>query len=139
MHLLLEATLKAARAIATTTSALRAGRFVRHVGHAAASSPTANGYRQALYGTRGCPLAGPLTRVHAVVVGEIPADHVGIGGRAFSCLALGTVSDVGRVLAVVDADFAVPALAGAVTFVERFGPMTTGTDAWGPMMSVVCR
>lgn len=59
------------------------------------------GYGHALYGA----VAGFLSRVHAVVDGEVATDHVGSRGggvarQSFRCVAL----TVRAVLAVVDAD-----------------------------------
>lgn len=69
-----------------------------------------------------------MTRSHAVVDGEVATDHVALLRGAVAREIFRGVGDFGRVFAVVDADFAVPAGAGAVGFVVRFGPLTALAD-----------
>lgn len=74
---------------------------------------------------------GPLAGEHAVVDGEVAADHVGFLGGAVAGEGFAAVGDFGAVFAVVDADFAVVAGAGAEGFVEGFGPLAALADACG--------
>lgn len=74
--------------------------------------------------------AGPLAGVHAVVGGEVAADHEGLCGGAVAGERGGLVRHVGAVLAVVDADFAEVAVAGLVGLVERRGPVAALAEAW---------
>lgn len=92
------------------------------------SPPSArpNRDRQALRPTA----SGSLTGEHAVVDGEVAADHVRLLGGAVAGEGFAGVGYFGAVFAVVDADFAVEALAGADGFVVRVWPLAALADAW---------
>jgi len=136
-HLLVEAGLQTLGARATAAGAIGTRTLIRAAAAAPprmpiGGSPTgANGHGQALHDAApGGPMAGPLAGIHAVVVREVAADHVGVHGRAFFRQGLGLVGDVGAVFAVVHSDFAVVARAGLGGLVERVRPLTAATDTW---------
>lgn len=74
---------------------------------------------------------------HTVVDGEVAADHVGFLGGAVAGEGFAGVGHFGAVFAVVDADFAVEALAGADGFVVGVWPLAALADAWGGMGSAM--
>ena len=76
-------------------------------------------------------LALSLAGIHAVVDGKVAADHVGASGGGIAGELVRLVLGVGGVFAVVDADGAGVALAGAVAFVQRVGPVAALAQAWG--------
>jgi hypothetical protein len=116
-HLLLKATLHALRAVAATAAPIRASALVAAPRVPIRSPPRANGHWQTLGDAIGGAMTRSLARVHAVVVGKVAADHVRIHRSAFFRQGFGLVGHVGRVLAVVDPDFAVVARATLVRLV----------------------
>lgn len=131
LHLLLEPALHTPRAIPPTTRAIRAASIIARPRTAIAPSPRANGNGQTLDCTAGRSLAWSLAGEHAVVDGEVAADHVGFLGGAVAGECFGGVGHFGRVFAVVDADFAVVTVAVAVGLVERVGPLAALAHACG--------
>ena len=136
LHLLLEAAIEPSRTVPTTAcpigDAALARQLDRAVRHPTSSPARPNRSRQALHRSTRGSLARPLTGIHAVIVGEVAADHVGVRGGALTGLAFGTVGHVGGVLAIIDTDFAKPSFAVAVGLVGGFRPVAAGADAlWG--------
>jgi len=118
-ELLIEATLNTLGAVASTARAITTGGRV-----AVVPSTSANGNWQALDNAIGHPLAGSLSGVHSVIGGEVPADHE----RFHSCAVLGQlrclVGDIGGVLPAIHCNLAIKAVAVAIRFVMRVGPLT---------------
>lgn len=114
-HLVVEAGFQALGARTTAAGAVRTRTLVRAATAfrrmpVGGSSSGANSHGQALHDAApGGPMAWPLARIHAVVMREVAADHVGVHGRAFPGQGLGLVGNVGTVLAVVNSNFAVVA------------------------------
>ena len=111
----------------------RRGSVLRVVRGAGAAAAGANGDGQALDrgpGARGAS-AGRGRRVHAVVDGEVAADHVGTRrGRVLGQLGR-LVLNIGVVLAVVDAHHAGEALAGAECLELGLRPVAPLAEACG--------
>jgi len=133
VHLRLRiATVEAARRLTTTRTARAIAGADLAPGHRVATAPRRrrpalpNGDGQALYHAAA---AGALAGIHAVVGGEVAADHKGFCRGAVAGQRRGFVGHVGAVLAIVDADFAEVAQAGLVGLVERRGPVSALAEA----------
>ncbi len=74
-------------------------------------------------------LALLLAGVHAVVDGEVAADHVGARGGRVAGQLVRLAGRLARVLAVVDADGAGVAVAGLIALVGRFRPVSSLAEA----------
>lgn len=93
--------------------------------------PRANGDREALEH----PAVVMAGRVHAIVDGEVAADHVRAHGGVLLGQLLGFADGVGLVFAVVDAHDAGVAIGTRVGFVERVRPAATAAEAWNLSVS----
>ena len=77
------------------------------------------------------PLTGPLTGIHAVIHGEVAADHVGASGGSVLRQLIRLVFDICGVLPVVHTNSASVAIASAEGLEERFWPVTALAEAYG--------
>jgi len=102
----------------------------RLVAAAAASTTGADRDGQALHDTAAGADGGPLAGEHAVVAGEVAADHEGFHSGAVAGQRFALVRHVRRVLSVVDPDFAVVPVTVAVRLVEGIGPLTACADTY---------
>lgn len=119
---------------------------VKLVGRNGAPAASTNGNRKTL---DDATLPGTLARVHAVVHGEVAADHVGSRGSSVLGQLVRLVLHVGRVFPVVHSYRAAVAQSGAVSLEEWIRPVTALTEAWrqsqhipswifGEMRSIEC-
>lgn len=69
-------------------------------------------------------MAWSVSGEHAIVNGEVTADHVGARGSCVLGELVTFVVNIRRVLAVVDADGASIAVAGSVSLEKRVGPVS---------------
>jgi hypothetical protein len=126
-HLLVKATGVALRAIAFTAASVR---VVAVIAASIASSTMTNRDGDALDDAIGRALTWSLSRVVSVIGREVPTDHVCLYSSAIASQLFRCIGDIGTVLAVVDADFAVEAVSVLVGFVVRIRPMTTLANAY---------
>ena len=68
-------------------------------------------------------MALSLARIHSVVDGEVPTDHVGAGGCCVASQLIRLVFHIRRILPVVDPNGAGVALPRSIAFVKRIGPV----------------
>lgn len=95
-ELLLERTVHTLRAVSAAARAVRSLGVIPSKRDLRVSSAGAYGHGQALDGAAAAgALAGPLAGVHAVVDGEVAADHVGFCGGAVLCQGFALVGYVG--------------------------------------------
>lgn len=106
----------APRAVAARTAAT-----VIVIGRNCAPATGSNSNGKALHDA--C-LTGSLAWIHAIVDGEVAANHVSPGGCSILGQFVRLVLNVSRVLPVVDPDCASIAVTGSICLEERFGPMT---------------
>lgn len=111
--------IQATVAVPGACSATGAGAIVL-VGRASVPPPTTDSYRQALDNTA---LAWPLTRVHAIIDGEIAADHVGTSGSGILRQFVGFVFNIRGVFPVVHSHSASVAIASAEGLEEGLWPI----------------
>lgn len=112
-------------AVATATRVAAAALVVVLV---STTSPSTNGYWQAL---DNASLSLLLARVHAIVDGKIPANHVCRFCRFVSSQFLGRVSSIAGVFTIVDSDAAGPSSPCVMCFEEWVCP--------SPTMAKVCQ
>lgn len=117
MVLLSEAALLTFRAVAWRHHLIRAGSLVAGRGYAFVPPSSANGSGQALDDAIGRTLTRPLARVHAVIGGEVPANHERLHGCTIPSQVFRCVWDICTVLSIIHSDFAVVALTVAIGFV----------------------
>ena len=72
-----------------------------------------------------------LVGIHAVIHGEVAADHVRLAGGSLAGELRGGVLRLGRVLAVVDASGACVASAGSTGVEQGFWPAAALADTYG--------
>lgn len=138
-ELLLEAAFDTPRAVATTTRLFgRRALGVTAPRVTVASSTSTDGHGKALNNAVRRSMARLLPGVHAVVVGEVPANHVRLHGRPVPRQGFALVGNISTVFPVVDPDFAEVAMAVRVRFVQRFRPGTSSAETcWCESLSVI--
>jgi hypothetical protein len=133
-HLLIEATLHALWAIASTAATLGASSRAT-----VTPSTAANSHRQTLDNTIGRCLARSLPWVHSVIGREVSTNHERLHGCAVPSQFFRFVGHVGAVLAVVDSNLAEVAISAAVGFVQWIWPLAALANACSAAdLSVVC-